>query len=63
MEFLQHSLRIKPPDALKKDPGSCLVVCSMYADQIVERLGEMNYGNPVIKLHPKIIFYRKVSRI
>ena len=57
-EFLDYPFKIKPPAILKKNPGACLIVCSMYAGQITERLLEMRHNGPIIKLHPKAILYR-----
>lgn len=59
MEFLDHGFKIRSPEALREDQREGLIVCSMYADQIMERLKEMKYDRPVIKMHPRITLHRK----
>lgn len=62
MEFLDHSVPIKPLSALNGDGHAGLVVCSMYADQIMRQLDELQYNKPIIKMYPRVELYKEKSQ-
>ena len=54
MEYLKHRIQIASPETLKRDDHGCLMVCSMYANEIINRLRDLHYDKPVISLSPDI---------
>jgi len=58
MEFLKYHIPIKSPKYLKKYSHDCLVICSMYAKEIVSKLIDLKYERPIVNLHPKLRLFR-----
>ena len=54
MEYLKHRIQITSPDRLKENDHGCLMVCSMYAKEIINRLKNFGYDKPAISLSPDI---------
>lgn len=54
MEYLKHRIKITSPETLKRNDHGCLMVCSMYANEIINKLRDLRYDKPVISLSPDI---------
>ena len=54
MEYLKHDVPIVSPEALKHNDYGCLLICSMYSNEIVDKLKIFDYHKPVISLSPDI---------
>jgi len=58
MEFLKHGIPIASPNTLKKIDHGCLVICSMYAKEIIKQLKTLKYDKPIINLYPNLKLYK-----
>lgn len=54
MEFLKYNIPIVAPKMLKKYNHSCLIICSMYAKEIISQLKALKYSKPIINLYPRL---------
>lgn len=58
MEFLNYNIPIVSPSILKECNHGCLIICSMYAKEIMNQLKTLKYDKPVVNLYPKLKLYR-----
>ncbi len=54
MEYLMYHIPIVSPEKVIQQKHDCMIVCSMYAKEIVNRLQDFCYKNPVISIAPDI---------
>ncbi len=59
MEYLLHCIPITSPKALKQNDHGCLMICSMYTNEIIRQLKHLRYDKPVIRLFPDIKLLNK----